>query len=72
VLCVAQVLRPVQAAVLFVRAEQEPLVEPLHFINLIAMQRGLLEDPCRQKADSSQDAPKANPSLPGTEVAVQG
>jgi hypothetical protein len=67
------VLRPVQAAVFFVRGGDEPLIEPLHFCNLIAMQRGILADPCLQidaKAVHKDDV-NGNSVGVSAEVAVQ-
>jgi hypothetical protein len=50
-----QVLNPMQAAVMFIQAESDP-VEPLHISNLVAIQKGLVEAPPRIQLDPQQDA----------------
>lgn len=59
-----QVLTPVQAAVLFVRAEdsaveQEMAMEVLHICNIVAMRRGVIPDPCAGKSADAQELPTA-------------
>jgi hypothetical protein len=49
-----QVLSPLQAAVMFVQADTDP-VEPLHISNLVAMQKGLIEAPPHLQLDAQAD-----------------
>jgi hypothetical protein len=41
---VLQVLTPMQAAVMLIQAETDP-VEPMHISNLVAVQKGIVDEP---------------------------
>ena len=49
-----QLLKPVQAAIMFIQAETDP-VEPLHIGNLVAIHKGLVSVPPPLQLDPQQE-----------------